>query len=211
MAINATSSGVKRELTPAGTFAARCYSMVHIGTVTETILNEVKTMNKVRITWELPTETRVFDEQKGEQPMVISKEYTLSMHEKANLRKDLESWRGKGFTEEQAENFDITKLLGIPCMLSIIHKISKSGSEYATISSIATLPKGMECPKQINKTFEFNYDDKFSEDVVESFPDFIKDKIKKSDEYRMKVNPIESEVSPDDNTPPPPGEDDLLF
>lgn len=211
MAINATSSGVKRELTPAGTFAARCYSMVHIGTVTETILNEVKTMNKVRITWELPTETRVFDEQKGEQPMVISKEYTLSMHEKANLRKDLESWRGKGFTEEQAENFDITKLLGIPCMLSIIHKISKSGSEYATISSIATLPKGMECPEQINKTFEFNYDDKFSEDVVESFPDFIKDKIKKSDEYRMKVNPIESEVSPDDNTPPPPGEDDLLF
>jgi len=211
MAINATSTGVKRELTPAGTFAARCYSMVHIGTITETILNEVKTVNKVRITWELPTETRVFNEEKGEQPMVISKEYNLSMHEKSNLRKDLESWRGKGFTEDQAENFDITKLLGIPCMLSIIHKASKSGSEYATISSVTTLPKGMDCPEQINETFEFNYDDKFSEDVVELFPDFIKDKIKSSDEYKMKVNPIESEVRSDDDTPPPHDESDLPF
>ena len=33
MSINATNTGVKRELIPAGNYAARCYSMIHIGTV----------------------------------------------------------------------------------------------------------------------------------------------------------------------------------
>lgn len=47
---------------------------------------------------ELPTELRVFSEKKGEQPLVIDKEYTLSMAEKSNLRKDLKLWRGKEFT-----------------------------------------------------------------------------------------------------------------
>lgn len=211
MSITATNTGTKRELTPSGTFAARCYSMIHIGTIIEKIMGEEKTMNKVRLTWELPTELRVFDEDKGEQPMVISKEYTLSMHEKANLRKDLESWRGKGFTEVEASNFDITKLLGVPCLISVIHKVSKqNNNEYATISSITTLPKGMECPPQINDTFEFNYDDKFNLQIVDSFPDFIKDKIKSSEEYRKIVNPGELEVEedePDLNN----GADDLPF
>lgn len=120
------------------------------------------------------------------------------MHEKANLRKDLESWRGKGFTEDEAKEFDITKLLGIPCMLSIIHKVSKSNSEYATISTISTIPKGMECPAQINANFEFNYTDKFSLETVELFPDFIKDKIKSSVEFKAITNPNEAEITNED-------------
>lgn len=188
--INATNTAQKRELIPAGNYVVRCYSMVHIGTVTEEILGETKTLNKVRITWELPTELRVFDEAKGEQPMVISKEYTLSMHEKAALRKDLESWRGKGFTEEQAKSFDITKLLGVSCMLNIIHKVSKTGTEFATISGISGMPKGLECPKQVNPTFEWNFTDKWDEIALDGFPDFIKDKIKSSAEYRAMKSEI---------------------
>lgn len=192
--INATNSGVKRELIPAGNYVARCYSMVHIGTVTELILGESKRLNKVRITWELPTELRVFKEENGEQPMVISQEFTLSMNEKANLRKFLESWRGQGFTEEQAKSFDITKLLGVPCMLSIIHKQTKKGNEYETIASIAAMPKGLQCPPQVNASLEFNYEDKFDIGVLESFPDFIKDKMKASEEFKRLLNPQETEV-----------------
>ena len=184
MSITATTTGAKRELIPAGNYIARCYSMIHIGTVTEEIMGEKKTLNKCRITWELPTELRVFSDDKGEQPMVISKEYTLSMHEKANLRRDLESWRGKAFTEEQAAKFDITKLLGVPCMLNIIHKTTKAGNDFATISNISPLPKGFNCPDQVNQNFEFNFEDKYSDEVLESFPDFIKNKIKSSEEYR---------------------------
>lgn len=195
MAINASTQTQTRELIPSGNYIARCYSMIHVGTNIENIMGSDKILNKVRITWELPTELRVFNEEKGEQPMVISKEYTLSMHEKANLRKDLESWRGKGFTEKEAENFDITKLLGIPCMLSIIHKTAKNNNNYATISGIATLPKGTECPEQINQNFEFNFEDKFNEDILNGFPEFIKDKIKSSNEYKRLINPEQNEIS----------------
>lgn len=208
--INATNSGVKRELIPAGNYVARCYSMIHIGTVEEDILGEKKTLNKVRITWELPGEMRVFQEDKGEQPLVISKEYTLSMHEKATLRRDLESWRGRSFTDEQAKSFDITKLLGVPCMLNIIHKTTKSGNTVAVISNISSIPKGFTCPAQINPNYEWNFEEYFDEIALDAFPDFIKDKIKSSAEYKKLVNmPIDlphSETVVDDEPA-----DDLPF
>jgi hypothetical protein len=188
--INATNDSKPRELIPSGNYVGRCYSMIHIGTVTEEVLGQPKTLNKVRITWELPTELRVFDQAKGEQPMVISKEFTLSMHEKANLRKDLESWRGKQFTEEQAKSFDITRLLGVPCMLNIIHKVSKTGVPYVTISNISSIPKGLECPKLVNPLYEWNFEDHWDEIALQDFPDFIKDKIKSSAEYKALKSPI---------------------
>lgn len=207
MSINATNDGIRRELIPAGNYIARCYSMVHIGTIAEQIMGEEKILNKVRITWELPTELRVFKEENGEQPMVISQEFTLSMHEKANLRKFLESWRGKGFTEEEAKCFDITKLLGIPCMINIIHKTSKAGNDFATISGVAAVPKSITVPAQINPNFEFNFESAFSVEKLESFPDFIKDKIKSSEEYKALTTPNhmvtksdQSTVSNDPNT-----------
>lgn len=192
--IEATNNSQPRELIPAGNHIARCYSMVHVGTNKEIIQGTEKPLNKVRLTWELPTELRVFNEEKGEQPMVVSKEYTLSMHEMSNLRKDLESWRGKGFTEDEAKSFDITKLLGVPCLLNVIHKTSAKGSNYENISSITTLIKGMDCPAQVNETFEFNYTDKFDPKLVETFPDFIKDKIKTSVEYRERIGMLEGEA-----------------
>ena len=108
MAIIATSNGgTSHEPIPSGSYPARCYSMIHLGTIEENILGTVKKLNKVRITWELPTELKVFKEENGEQPHVISKEFTLSLHEKATLRNFLKNWRGKDFTEDEAKAFDI--------------------------------------------------------------------------------------------------------
>jgi len=192
--INATNTGGS-DFKPidAGTYPARCYSMIHIGTVKENFMGEDKMMNKVRITWELPTEMKVFNADKGEQPMAISKEFTLSMHEKSNLRKFLEGWRGKGFTEEEAKSFDITKLLGIPCMLSVIHKTSKAGKLYAEISSISAPMKGITVAPQINKSFEWNYDN-FDIFVFNELPTWLQDKMKQSEEYKRAVNPSEEEI-----------------
>lgn len=212
--IEATNTSVKRELIPAGNYVARCYSMIHIGTITELILGEQKRLNKVRITWELPTELRVFKEEKGEQPMVISQEFTLSMNEKSNLRKFFESWRGKGFTEEQAKSFDISKLIGQACMLNIIHKQSKKGSEFEVISSVSALPKGLTCPDQINESFEWNYGDCFDLIAFEAFPEFLRDKIKGSEEYRKFLNPQETETTDGSDLEPVSEEragDDLPF
>lgn len=191
MAIIAKNNGgTQRELIPAGNYIARCYQQIHIGTVDETIMGETKHLNKIRIGWELPSELRVFKEEKGEQPVVISKEFTLSMNEKASLRIALKSWRGKDFTDEEAAAFDTTKLLGVPCMLNIIHKPSKKDASkvYEEIAGITPIPKGMTCPPQVNPTVELNYDN-FDEELFNSLPDFIKDKMKSSDEYKAMKNP----------------------
>lgn len=211
MAINASNNGVKKELIPAGNYIARCYQMLEIGHVSETIMGVQKTLQKVRIGWELPGELRVFTPDKGEQPFVISKEYTLSMNEKSNLRKDLKSWRGKDFTEEEAKSFDITKLLGAPCMLNIIHNPSKSDPTrvYEQISGITPIPKGMKCPAQINKNIVLSYDN-FDWSLYNSLPDFLKDKIKSSEEFQDMQTPGTKNIIPEANEVTEPI-DDLPF
>ena len=69
-----------REPVPAGVFPARCYKLMHIGTIYDQRMD--KMINKLRLHWELPPELRVFDPDKGEQPLSISKEYTASFNEK---------------------------------------------------------------------------------------------------------------------------------
>jgi hypothetical protein len=191
MAITATNSGGSSyEPIPAGTYLARCYSMVQIGTVEEEFQGLKKQVNKVRITWELPTELKVFNPEKGEQPQAISKEFTLSMHEKSSLRAFLTSWRGKGFTEDEAKAFDVTKLLGVPCMLSIVHEPGKKDPSkiYDKIASVSTVMKGVVMPAQINKSFEFTLE-KFELEKFDLLPDFLKDKIRQSREYKNMISP----------------------
>lgn len=192
MAIIAKSSGetTQRELIPAGTYLARCYSMVHLGTVKQTYLGEDKWTNLVRITWELPTELRCFNADKGEQPCVISKEVTLSMNEKSTLRALLTGWRGKAFTEDEAKEFDVAKLLGKSCMISIFHQASKSNPDkvYERIASISPMMKGMQCPAQINPTFEFSVLD-YNQDKFDTMPEFIKEMIRGSKEFQQMLQP----------------------
>ena len=179
----------EKELISAGTYVARCYRMVEIGTVEEEFLGVKKQLHKVRIGWELPTELKVFNPEKGEQPSVIDKEYTLSLADKANLRKDLQSWRGKAFTDEESESFDITKLLGVPCMLNIIHVQGKKDptKTYQAIGSVSPMPKGLICPPQITETFVFDFDN-FDETKFNSLPDFLKEQIEKTPEYKEAIS-----------------------
>ena len=210
MAIIASNNGgTSFEPIPSGSYAARCFSMVHMGTIEETILGTVKKLNKVRITWELPTELKVFKEENGEQPHVISKEFTLSLHEKATLRNFLKNWRGKDFTEEEAKSFDIEKLVGAPCMLNITHKQSKDGTKtYAEIGSVSTMPKGLICPPQINPSFVWTYDN-FDVSKFGLLPDFLKNKMVNSEEYKHAVTGGQEHESHTNNVPEL--EDDLPF
>lgn len=187
MSITATNEG-GGNYTPleAGTYPARCYSMVHIGTIQEEFQGEKKIMNKVRISWELPTELKEFKQGEGEKPYVLSKEFTLSLHEKSSLRAFLKSWRGKDFTEEDAKSFDVTKLLGVTCMLSVGHKESK-GKVYAEINSVSPIIKGFTVPAQINPTFELNYDN-FTMDAFMTLPEFIRKKMEGSLEFKKIQN-----------------------
>jgi len=208
MAITAKETK-QRELTPTGNHVARCYKMIHFGHIPENDYNgNLKLQNKVSIYFELPGELRKFNEDEDEQPMSISKEYTVSLHEKANLRLDLESWRGKQFSSDELQGFDLINVLSKPCLINIVHKTAKSsGNQYAAISSITPLIKGMECPDQVNKTFVWDYDENFDVNILEEMHEYFQTKIKSSEEYQQKL----SVENPDIQESPMPNADDELI
>lgn len=170
---------------PAGTYVARCFSMVHIGTVVENINNRPVQVNKVRVSFETPNETKEFKEGEGQKPYIVHKEFTLSMNKKASLRKMLESWRGKPFTDEEAGKFNIAKLIGVSCMITVIHKTSAAGNVRAEITAITGLPKGFECPPQVNPGFEFSHQE-WDNEKFGKLPEFLQNKIRSSVEYKMR-------------------------
>lgn len=182
--IKATNKkGAEVEPIEAGSYPARVYQMIEIGTVAGF---QGSLQPKVRIGFELPTELHVFDEKKGEQPRVISQDYTLSFHEKAKLRKVIEACDPKALgTDEDGfmEEFDVETLVGKPLLITVAQKPKKEGGAYAFIDNCTRLPKGMSCPAPVNPPSVLSYD-KWKDEVFEKLPDFIKDKMKTSPEYQ---------------------------
>lgn len=130
---------------PAGTHLAVCTMVADMG-VQPT--GKFKPKPQVYIRWELPNEITSWKDGDGVEhsgPMVIGKKYTVSLSEKANLRGDLESWRGRTFTETELEGFDIKNILGKPCMLGVTHN-TVGNKTYANISAVMGIPKGTTAP-----------------------------------------------------------------
>lgn len=162
----------------AGMYPAVCIAIIDIGEQYNKAFD--KYSRKCIFQWEIPDETITIDGE--EKPRVISETYTASLAEKATLRKALESWRGREFTQEELTCFDLENVLGAPCMLNIIHKENSKGNKFASISTITRLPKGMtvatETPKKI-----FSLNDPDALDRINDFPEWIQNRIRESATY----------------------------
>lgn len=189
--------GKKFEPVPAGNHVARVYRIIQIGTITEQYQGEDKEMNKVVVGFELPNETKVFKEGEAAQPYVISREYTFSMNEKANLRKMVEGMLGVVLTDEEADSFDLTDILGKACLLNVVHKKSATGNMYALIQGASPIPKGMDVPPAVNNRQVLDYES-WDQETFDSLSDFLKEKIRSSKEYMKRFSP---EVATDDDIP----------
>jgi len=176
-----------------GSHHAICYALYDIGTQFSEKFG--KSAHQAIVIWELPDER--IDIQKDDKmvslPRAISKKFTLSLHEKSNLRKSLESWRGRSFTETELEGFDITKLLGVNCLIQVIHT-KKDNKTYANIASIAPLYKGITPKKPENKERFFSMSD--SMEIPENTPDWIKELIEGSAEYQGRFPAEEGREEP---------------
>jgi hypothetical protein len=129
---------------PAGVHLARCYSICDVGTVFDERYGKDK--HEIIITWELPDERGDFKDKDGvvrNQPRAISKTYTASLGEKANLRKDLVSWRGRDFTADELKGFSLKNILGKSCQLNIIHAV-KGDKVWANVNAVLPIGKGMK-------------------------------------------------------------------
>lgn len=182
--IPATKTTKELDVFPEGSYPARIYQIIHIGTV---VGYEGKLQNKVRITFEFPTELKVFDEKKGEQPRVLSIEVTLSTHEKSGLTKIIKACDPKGIIDGQ--EYNVENLIGKSCLVTVTHIGKKDGTGvFPVMDTFAPLPKGMVCPPQINDTKVLSFDN-FDWTLFSALPQFIQEKIKSSVEFLKIENP----------------------
>lgn len=137
------------ELPPAGgPYVAICTRFIDLGTQYSEHYN--KSARKVMIGWELAD----MADSQG-RPYSIAKRYSWSMHEKSQLRKDLEAWRGKPFVASDfgPGGFNAAKLLGKACQMMIDH--TQNGERtYANVKTIMALGRGQQAPEPVS-TLEY--------------------------------------------------------
>ena len=139
-----------------------------------------KTQRKFMMIWTILNETI---EVNGEQlPRQLSKEYSFSLHEKSTLRKDLQAWRGKAFTEEELRGFNIMNVLNVPCQLQVLLE-ERNGRQYNNIASIMALPKGSQVEK-LENTYYFDIETMDSWTNWTKIPQWIRDRIKRAENFK---------------------------
>ena len=191
MAIMATGSNKEFKPTPEGNHMAVCFRVIDLGTQRWEYQGEPQIGRKVLIAWELHGE----DEEGNPltmddgRPLSASSTYTLSLGKKAILRAHLEAWRGKAFTEAEMAGFDVSQLLGQPCMVSIKHT-SKNGKTYANVAAVSRFPAALKAhkPTAVNQLQLFDISEP-DEAILDSLPDWIKEKVNESVERSAPKRP----------------------
>jgi len=179
---------------PEDLHLAVCYGIWDLGTQFSEKWS--KTIHKVVIVWELPNCRGQFerDGKMIDLPRAISKTYTVSLHKKADLRKDLESWRGKRFSEEELKGFDLKKLLGAPCQIQVIHN-KVDDKTYSNIAALTKAPTGTKVKPENPLTF-FSFEEQT--DIPLNTPQWISDLIKASEEWGGEQHEPEHEMPTDE-------------
>lgn len=158
-----------------GVYMAICIGCVDLGEqYNETFKNH---SNKCLYIFELIGETIEVD---GEmKPRQLSKEFAISSSSKSNLRKFIESWNGKSYTDDDFMELDLFDQIGKSCQLNVVLNETK---EYANIDNLMPLPRGV--PAFTTETAPVRWDmSAWDDEVFKTLPEWIQDKIKKSTEY----------------------------
>lgn len=173
------SGGGDFQQAPAGTHIARCVRLIDLGTQFGEYQGKPTSARKIVVGWELPNERMTEGEYAG-QPFTVVKWYTASIGEKANLRKDMVNWRGREFTDDELKGFDIKKLLGVPCLLSL----TPNEKQKVRVTGIMKPPPGTVCPPQANPSLYFSLErDEFNQATFDALSEYWQGEIRKSPEW----------------------------
>ena len=202
------------EKAPAGIHVAIAIRIVDVGTRQTEWKGQKKEQHQIMVTWELPN-ARMTEGETAGKPFIVSKFYTLSMYDNSRLRKDIDAWRGVKLTDKQADEFNITKLLKVPCMLQIIHETAKDGKEYANINAIMGLPAGTTVPPMTNDSYYLSLSaEYFDPAVFAKLGDKMRERIMETPEWKElgdaaraaaaaapKTGSASADPNPDDDIP----------
>lgn len=159
-----------------GSYAATCNKLIDLGTQESEYQGKKIKRQQVILGWELSEKMST-----GE-PFTVSAFYTASLSEKSKLRPMLESWRGAAFTAEELEGFDLSKLLGKPCMVSLVLNDKKK----IRVSGVSKLPKGMPTHQLVGKMTHFDMN-AYNQAAFDGLSEKIKEIIRRSPEYALMV------------------------
>lgn len=183
----------------AGTYPARCCSVIDLGLQHTEYQGTKKDQEKVLLAFEFPTE-RI--EINGEdKPRTLSVRYTASLNEKAGLRKALDAWRGKPMTAEELQGFNIGCLLNAPCMITVIHKEGKNGGVFANIGGISKPMKGIPIPELESEPLLFDMEADDAEEVFEKLPEWVQKIVEESVTWKERKATFTEEDDDDEGLP----------
>lgn len=228
---NANLEKKERKLPEEGTTIGVIQKVIYLGEQVTEFEGIKSNKHKWRITFELPLITAVFNEEKGEQPFVVDREYNFSIiapdkmgKYNAPFSKLLLSLGGKeayaqfysdytlrATTEEEVIDF-LLDYLGVhtACQIEIIHKADKQGNLWANVGDTTNLMKGTQIPKRTNKYFV--YDLYRNHNKFDELPEFLQDRIRQSITWNANLKnyqPITSTPKKADEVLPTINADDL--
>lgn len=199
---------------PQGLHPARCYYVYHLGLQPDNFKGVPRWVEKCMIGFEFPTHKLVFDEKEGPMPYTLGMPFTASLGEKSNLRKTLVAWRGRPFSEAELKAFDISKVVGAPALVQVIHEQKlKDGKTkaFAKIANVLPLPPEMKAllPPAIHKPLLYKIEDgnggQFSE-----LPRWIQEMIAKAKDFKI-IGAPETHAPMSTDQPSSPPEEDAPF
>lgn len=209
--IVSAKGGKEFSIHPAGVFAARCTRIIDLGTHDGEWEGKAKKTRKITFCFE---SAELMGDDEGEyagKPFLITTRYTASLSDRATMRKDLESWRGRAFTPAELDSFDLKNVLGKACFVNMIHSDPIAGKTYSNIKAIMPLPGGMSAPKAVGDLIFFSTAE-FDKDTYEKLGDYYKKVISESDEFKALFGTKSTvKPAPGKAVVPPIDDDDIPF
>jgi hypothetical protein len=139
--IEATSgSGEDYELPPPGVHPAVCIGLIDLGTHNAVYQDKPTERHKVLILWELVAEKKADGD-----AFCVHKDFTWSLHAKADLRKFVEAWQAHSI--QDGERFDLLSLVKQKCMVSLTEGKSAKGHRFVEVASCSLPMRGLNVPE----------------------------------------------------------------
>jgi hypothetical protein len=134
-----TGTGSTFQPCPAGTQTLVCCDVIDHGIIQVRAFSGdgTKPQHKVTIRW--MSEHLMLDGRR----YIVQKRYTLSSHKKSTLRRELEAWRGRPWSDKEADDFDIDTLIGVCALASVVHIPKPGRGTFAEVVALMPMARGM--------------------------------------------------------------------
>jgi len=197
---------------PAGVHMGVCYTVLDLGTHDNTYQGDTKRRHEVYVGWQIPALTVEIekDGQKVVVPQTIGKFYTMSLFKQATLRKHLDAWRGKPFTKEELDGFELFNIGGVGCQMVVTNEQKADGSVKAKVEAVMPLPEGLAPPPLDGPVVTYSLQD--GGDIPADVKDGLAKIIESSFEWQAMLRAsgtMDTETGVTQADPPPPTAADM--